>query len=310
MKRFLLIFTLISASLSFAVTRTEKRIARLVKPYEKVIEFVSDLDSIQQVNDHDVFVFFYKYGLYHKKDVTKFKRVVRVVKKMASTRKHLYDNDLELDILIDNLEKIQKFIVDYAATYYALITYHEIAAYYYYIDEQHQAVVGLITEQSEKLGLPSMQGRGLYKFVKKIDLDQRRLAALFAQNIISDELMIKVNQIKTKLIVLKRKIAMNPLYKSQLSKTRWFKACAVLILPFFVMLPLASYGTVFLGSSSAAYFFKVQGIGYLTLYGAGSLIVTIKELKESSQYDIPVHSTSLFSWFRPLFWPLTWVPRG
>ena len=39
-------------------------------------------------------------------------------------------------------------------------------------------------------------------------------------------------------------------------------------------------------------------------------IVTVKEMRESTQYNISVHSTSVFSWFMPVFWPLTWIPRG
>lgn len=229
MKRLLLIFACVMSSLSVVANHDKHRIERLVEPYEQAINFIMNVDNTCQVKDHDIFMFFNTTNLYEKKDVRKFNRVVHMVKKLTYTKKSLLESRNELELLIDNLEKVQKFIVDYAATHYALITYYEIAASYYYIDEHHADVTNLIMQQSEKFGLPSMQGRGLYKFVKKIDLNLRRLTALFAQNIISDEVAVKANQIKTKLITLKSKIVENSQYKVQRSKTRWLKAFGIIV---------------------------------------------------------------------------------
>ncbi len=225
MKRFILLFSMVSASFLIGTSRLEKRITRLIKPYEKAIEFVINLDPARPINDHDTFMFFNKNGLYQKKDVRKFNSVVRTVKRLTYAKKFSSENRGQLELLIAHLEKVQNFIVQQATTYYALITYYEIAAFYYYIDEQHADVVNLIIQQSEKLGEPNMQqGRRLYKFVKKIDLDLRRLTALFAQNLVSDDLVVKMNGIKTKLLILKSKIVVSNLYKAQLSKTRWLEA--------------------------------------------------------------------------------------
>lgn len=308
MKKFLLVLALFSISFIDAINSAEKRIVRLLQPYDEAVDFIINLDPLRQVNDHDVFVFFNKHGLYQKKDVRRFNSTFRVVKKLIYTKKSLYKNREKLELLIDNLEKVKNFIVDHAATYYALITYYEIAASYYYIDEQHDAVVNLIVQQSDKLGLPRMQGRGLYKFVKKIDLDLRRLTALFAQNTVSDDLILKMNAIKTKLVILKAKIVENPIYKSQLSKTRWLKAFGLLLSLIPICIAAGFFNAMLPGSLASSYLLAlICAIPILFLTQA---VVTMHELYESSRYNIPVHSNSLFSWFMPVFWPLTWIPRG
>ena len=296
MKRFLTILMIFAVSLAHATSYGEKRIARLIKPYEKAMDFITDLDPERQVNDHDVFVFFSKNDLYEKKDVKKFKSALRIVKRLTYTKKSLRENRQQLELLIDRLEIVQNFIVQYATTYYALITYYEIAANYYYIDEQHNAVVDVIIQQSDKLGLPDMQkNRGLYKFVKKIDLDLRRLVALFAQNIISDDLVVKMNQLKTKLIILKSKIVISFEYKSQLSKTRWLKAFGAIVVPFLIVLPISCFSLLFLQAPALEFFLECQAIGYFSVFIATSWFITCKELHESSKYNIPVYKSSVIS---------------
>ncbi len=245
MKKILAIFSCLISFLVSATSRDFHRIERLVQPYESAIEFITNLDLTKQINDHDVFVFFNSNDLYEKKDVSKFNRVLRQVKQRTYAKRSLQGHREELELLIGNLEKVQKFIVDYASTHCALIKYYEIAASYYYIDEQHAAVVDVMIQQSAKLGLPDMQsGRGLYKFVKKINKDIHTLAVVFYQNSLSDELTIKMNQLKIKLVTLRSKIVTHQLYLSQLSKTRWLKAFGVLTVYSVMLVPIVVVSTL------------------------------------------------------------------
>jgi hypothetical protein len=286
MKRILTIFALVMTSLIVA-NRDQYCIERLVEPYEQAIEFITNLDPARQVNDHDVFVFFNKNDLYEKKDVRKFNRVLRMVKKLTYTKKSLRKNREQLEQLIDNLENIQNFIVDHASTHYALITYYEIAARYYYIDELHTAIADLIIQQSDKLGLPNMQGRGLYKFVKKIDLDIARLTILFVQSDLSDDLIVKVNKLKTKLVALKHKIISSDMYKAQLSKTRWLKAFALLGIP----VSIIAIGGIIAATAGWATS-ELVVIPLLAAWGTGVLVTcdafALRDMHEAYVYNLPL----------------------
>ena len=297
------------------VDRLESRIEKIVYPYQEAMNFVLSLDPARAVNDHDVFMFFNKHGLYKKQDIRRLQRTVRIVKKLIQSKKSLPEVQAKITVLLYDLEKVTKFVAAYATTYATLITYYEIAAYYYYIDEQHAHVVDFLMEQSEKIGLPKMHKRGLYKFVKKIDLDLRRLTGLFTKEIISDDLVVKMNQTKSKLLTLKNKIVINAEYKQQLSKTRLLKAFGIIIAPAILLgMVYGSYifwiclsGTGYFGANEA----MIGAVATLsTLIFTVSLGITIQQLRESSKYNIPVHSTSLFSWFTPIFFPLTWISRG
>lgn len=315
MKRFLFSLSLIFASFAFGIDRLESRIEKLVEPYQSAVDFVLNLDPARAVNDHDIFMFFNKNGLYKKQDLRKLQRTIRIGKRLIQSKKSLPEIQHNLAGILNDLEKVAKFVAQYAPIYEALITYYEITAYYYYIDEQHPQVVEFLMEQSEKIGLPKMHKRNLYKFVKKIDLDLRRLTALFTKPITSDDLVVKMNQTKAKLLTLKNKIIVSAQYKEQLSKTRWLKAFGVIIAPAILLgMVYGSYmfwiclsGTGCLGAGEAVI---IAGATLLTLGFAVTLGITMHELRESSKYDIPVHSTSVFSWFRPVFLSLTWVPRG
>lgn len=290
----------------FGTDRLYKRIEKLIFPYEKVIDFFDCLDSSGNIHDQDVYSFFTTSNLYQKKEIRKFHRILRIIKHVTYSKKSLYKHRKELELLINKLEKIQKFVVDYATTYYALITYYEIVSSYYYIDEDDEAVVNVIMQGFDKLGLQSMRGRGLYKFVKKIELDLRRLQALFFQNMISDELIVKINKIKTKLVIFKGKIIESSEYKKQLMKTRLLKAIGVSILFFAIIVPINIVLNEMLPVASSFVHPLIFRSSPVPIIGT---VITIQEMNESTKYNIPVHSTSLFSWFRP-FWPLTWIPRG
>jgi hypothetical protein len=302
MKRFLFSLSLISASFAFGFDRLERRIEKLVQPYQAAMDFVVGLDPARVVNDHDVFMFFNKNGLYKKQDVRKFERTVRIVKNLMRSKKLLPEVHTKIAGILYELETVGNFVTAYASTYAALITYYEIAAYYYYVDEQHPQVVDFLMEQSEKIGLPKMHKRNLYKLVKKINLDLRRLTALFTKPTTSDDLVVKMNQTKVKLLTLKSKIIVSAQYKEQLSKTRWLKAFGVIVAPAILlgmvygsyMLWICLSGTGCLGADEAAI---IAGTTLLTLLFAVTLGITMHELQESSKYDIPVHSTSTFSWF-------------
>ena len=302
---------LFSTFVMFSTDRLERKMNRLIEPYQGAIAFIDDMDQSRAVNDHDVFIFFNRHGLYKKRDIKKLHTTIRIMKSLLRAKKIAPDVKNKITVQLCNLIKIIEFINVYASTYAALITYYEISAYYYYIDEQHGSVIDLLMEQSEKLGLPTMKKRGLYAFVKKINLDLRRLQSLFTQEIISDDLVVKMNQVKRKLLVLKNKIIISSEYKAQHSKTRWLKAVGVL-------LPVILFGALFISgiipiwsSQAVAYkFFPDYFIAELLCYPFVGLGISIHEFKEASKYNIPVHSSSLFSWFRPFFWPFTWVARG
>jgi hypothetical protein len=312
MKKILLPILLVLTPCIMIADRLERRIDKLVKPYQGALDFITALDPVHQVNDHDVFVFFNQNQMHKKQDLRNLKSTVRIIKRIACTKKSLPQTQSKIAVLLHDLGRVIDFIENYATTYAGLITYYEITACYYYIDEQHADVVNLLMNQSDKLGLPSMQKRGLYKFVKKIDLDVRRLTALFTRNIISDDLVVKMNQTKTKLLTLKSKIIVSKDYKVQHSKTRWLKTFGVLIVPVFVFgvaYGAAIFWAMLSGTQVCEVGTIVTPILYPTLF-VTTLGITAQELRQSSKYNIPVHSTSLFSLFTPLFLLFTWIPRG
>lgn len=286
MKRIFIALVFIASSL-FSTDRDFYRIERLVEPYREAMVFLDDLGVDHQVNDHDIFVFFNKSDLCEKKTIKVFKSVLRRVKSLTYNRKSLQSHREDLEVLIGKLERVQKFVTDYISTYYAIKAYYEISAAYYYIDEQHSAVVDLLMQQSDKLGLGSMEGRGLYKFVKKLDFDIQRLAILFVKNALSDDLVIKINLLKTKLVVLRNKIAMSTVYKSQLSKTRWLKAFAFLGIPLiiigaaivFAMTIESVAGLVFAGLFLSLWFFSLV---------ISDTVFVVKDLRKACVYDMPV----------------------
>lgn len=307
MKRFLLVFACMFTLGIHAVRSIEKRIHKLVAPYEKAITFITSLEPAHTINDHDIFIFFSKYGLYEQKSVRNLKSTIHAMKKIITSKKVLDTEIQDVKLLLHNLEKVYGFVSQHAKMYYALVTYYEIAGQYHYIDEGNDQIVDLMLHQPEKLGLPRLhQGRGLYKFCKKIDLNLRRLATLFVEYNLSDNAIVQINSLKKKLVSLQKKIVQHKVYIAQLTKTRWLKA-------FGILMPILFYGIVVL-LNSASYFMPIISTAFywgypLTVYLFGSMIITCKELQESAKYRIPVRSHSLFSWFMPIFLPLTWIGR-
>ena len=72
MKRLFFVFAMFVAPLISSLDRVERQVAKLVNPSDGAIDFVTNLNVAHKVNDHDIFVFFDKNGLYGKKDVKKF----------------------------------------------------------------------------------------------------------------------------------------------------------------------------------------------------------------------------------------------
>ncbi len=292
-------------SVFYGADRLDRKIEKIAKPYQPAIAFLANLDNAAAVQDHDIFVFFNNFGLHTKNDVRKLQSAMKILKRFAASSKASHDTQIKLNVLLHDLQGVAQFARQYAANYQSLVAYYEISAYYFYIDEQHPAIVSMLMQQHEQLGLPSMHKRGLYKFVKKIDLDLRRLTSLFTKNTTSDELVVKLNQLKRKLITLQSSIHASAEFKAQQSKTRWLKFFGVFVVPVVLFSPLivaASLGAV----AGPLYIF----VPAVILYPFVSFSMAIHELKESSKYDIPVHSTSLFSWFRPSFPLFTWMPRS
>lgn len=304
MKRLLLTAAMFLGSVIFSTDRLDRKIEKMAKPYQSAITFLANLDRAAVVQDHDIFVFFNNFGLHTKNDVRKLQSTMKILQRFAVSSKTSHDTQIKLNVLLHDLRGIAQFARQHAANYQSLVAYYEISAYYFYIDEQHPAIVSMLMQQHEQLGLSSMHKRGLYKFAKKIDLDLRRLTSLFTKHTTSDELVVKLNQLKRKLMTLQSSIHASAEFKAQQSKTRWLKF-------FGVMLPVVLFAPLILAASMGAastlwYIF----IPTVLLYPLVSFSMTIHELKESVKYNIPVHSTSLFSWFVPAFPLLTWTPRS
>jgi len=304
MKRFLLVFALILPVFVDASYKAEKKIDKLARPYEKAVESLATLQTRAQLDDYTIYQYFTESGLLTKKDQRKFDRSLKMIKTLVKINTFSLSQKNKISFLIDNLDRVYNFIIEHASTHYA---YYDIAGYYHYVDEQQSDLAEVLMEKSTQLMLPSMHGRGLYKFVKKIDLDLRRLNALFINNNLSDAEILKINQLKNKLLTLKSNLTDSFEYERQLRKTRWLKAVGVFvwIIPFILFIP--SFIMIILPAPTYVYVCQQLIVGS---YLITMLSITVKEMHESTKYQIPVHSTSLFSFFRPWFWPLTWIPRG
>ena len=90
MKKKLLPILLLLTSCIMSVDRLERRIDKLVKPYQRALDFIVALDPVHQVNDHDVFVFFNQNKLYKKQDLRKLKSTMRIIKRITCTKKSLH----------------------------------------------------------------------------------------------------------------------------------------------------------------------------------------------------------------------------
>ena len=250
MKKFLSIMFLFLTSSIMSLDRLDHKVDRLTKPYLPAMNFVTSLENDHEINDHDIFVFFSNYGLCQKKDIRKLKNTIQAIKRLAKNKKSLPETQAKIGILIEDLQAVVNFIANYAKVYRALATYYEISARYYYIDEQHPGVVNTLIEQSEKLGVSLMKNRGLYLFAKKIDLDLRRITALFMQQNISDDFAIKLNCTKKKLLELQIKIKNSVEFKKQRSKTRRLKFVGVMLIPLLVYVPIfATPGSIVIATS-------------------------------------------------------------
>ena len=315
MKRFLLVSAFLLPVFVAASYKAEKRIDKLARPYETAVESLAALQTISQLDDYTIYKYFTESGLSTKKDQRKFDRSLKMIKALARINTFSFSQKNKISFLIDNLDRVHNFIIEHASTHYA---YYDIAGYYHYVDEQQSDLAEILMETSTQLMLPSMHGRGLYKFVKKIDLDLRRLNALFINNNLSDAEILKINQLKNKLLTLKNDLTDSFEYQRQLSKTRWLKAAGVLSI--IIIIPVVSalvglvialniYG-VFAYAATDVLVNKFIIIALWSSILIPSVAITVKEMHESTKYQIAVHSTSLFSFFRPWFWPLTWIPRG
>jgi|GEM_PF-1872878 len=277
-------------------------ISDLIAPHRETIDFVTSLDLTQFVKDQDVFRFFNSNGLYQKKDIKNFKRSLQDAQRLISKQ-----NGLKTEK--NNLQVLQEFVENHASRYYVLLKYYEIANFYHAIDESNQEIINLTLSQLEISGLSMMPNNNLYKFIKKISLDLRRLKSLSIKQVVSDELVIKIHWLIAKLNSLTDRIINTEEYKYQLSSARWFKALIILALPIawiaFTVLIVACVASAAGGSSAMA----IGMAGAFSL-GVGSVIAlcaipltvvaavgvtTTCDISDSIRYEIPMEPTSCFS---------------
>ena len=292
-----------------AGNRLDKRAARLVKPYEAAMDYVT-LHQDESMTDNVVFDFFQETNLCKNSDI---KQIRSVISKMYHIQKKETSLEKKEKIaeIIEKLEKVTKFIVESVTTYYAFIVYRDIAESYERIDVTQDDVLLQVNAVLALRGKSVFKGRSLYQFVKQIHIDSTRLKELFGQVVVSDTLVLQINALKVKLDRLKAKVIVTAEYRSQQRKTRLFKSIGV-ILGFVIIATAATMNVIVLCFAPA------QGLyinpawtswAFFTVFAGTCCIVTASELRTSMKYNIPVKSHSLFSGFTPTFWPLTWISR-
>jgi|GEM_PF-1034360 len=301
------ILTLFSSVAICSLRQSEKKIEKLSRDYENTFELAMNLESQSSIDDYAIFKFFHEAGLSTVKARNKINKSLQSMKVLYENGNFSFNQRNKLSFLLDNLYKVQNLIVQYATNDYA---YYDIAAYYHYVDENQPDVVVVLMEISTQLMLPSMHGRGLYHFIKKINLDLRRLNALFVSNALSHDMTLKVNQLKNKLLLLREHIIESLEYQEQAKQTRWLKAVGLLI-PVVAALTIVLMICItpsYVASIAVGIMFVSILVGLTVIFPV--IGITIKELRESNKYQIPVHTDSCFSLFRPFLFPLTWTSRG
>jgi hypothetical protein len=308
-KRSLFFFCCFFSLFTCAGNRLDKRVARLVKPYEAAMDYVT-LHQDESMTENVVFDFFQQTNLCKKNDI---KQIKLVISKMYHIQKKETSLEKKQKIaeIIEKLEKVTKFIVESATTYYAFIVYRDIVESYERIDVTQDDVLLQVNAALALRGKSVFKGRSLYQFVKQIDIDSTRLKELFGQVVLSDNLVLQINALKIKLDTLKTKIIATQEYRSQQRKTRLFKSIGVIFA--FLVVAIATTINVIVVCVAPAQGLYINPAwtswAFFTVFAGTCCIVTASELRTSMKYNIPVKSHSLFSGFTPTFWPLTWISR-
>ena len=90
-----------------------------------------------------------------------------------------------------------------------------------------------------------------------------------------------------------------PIYKQQLRKTRWLKACGIVFVPMALFVPLVvlvgclSPLSLIITIPELIIVAPILGLLYASLIV--SIVTTIQDVKEAEKYEIPVESRSIFS---------------
>lgn len=305
----LVMFFLISSICINASNRFDLKVENLARPYKKAGDFVFNY-NISEVIDGESISVLYGFSQYNFK---KLDQSLQQATKLIRSRRLMPYQVSNLKILINKLEKIKSFIIDYEG----LITYYEIASTYHEIDMNDDNIVDYLLQKSLQLGLPSMKGRGLYKFVKRIDLDQRRLCALLEYGTTNHDVVIKIQELQQKIQKLRIKIICSSQYATQIGKTRFLKAFGILLFPFvwgcycaiqfMYIYNQIQIATSFVGLLLLIILLPVLIIYYLMIASVGFLIsvpviiiptivaTTIHDCKQAAQYNIPKERSSVFS---------------
>ena len=295
MNFFLLILIIISSVLVNANNHFEQKIAKISSPYEQAMKLLENKIPVANVENNAKFIFdfFNLTNLYTKRNIKKFKQSLAAIKKLSTRKNISSEQTIFANVLILKLENIQQFIIEHAGEHYAHKIYNQIESIYHDIETEN---VNILDELSF---LNPKNNRALYHFVKKIHLDIRRLTALLSLENVTDTTIIKIDNLLKKISILKEKIMETPIYKQQLRKTRWLKACGIVFVPMALFVPLVvlvgclSPLSLIITIPELIIVAPILGLLYASLIV--SIVTTIQDVKEAEKYEIPVESRSIFS---------------
>jgi len=228
----------------------DDRINRLLVPYHDEIKFINSLNSIDKVTDEQIFKFF------SNNDFSKKGRNRKIDGSLRSLNTFFLNKSLSNDLKeklrksIHEMHKIKEFIELHSAPYNAMVKYCQIVSYYKNVNEYDSSLDDIIINNPESLGLPPKNSRSLYQFIKTLDGDVRNLRALWSKDELPQELETKIKAIQVKLLSVKNRLVPNPLYKDQLSRTRWIKSAGIIGFIIVFVVPLL-YTILFSVTTSA-----------------------------------------------------------
>lgn len=297
MNIFLLILIIISSVFINAKESFELKIKKITFDYARAAELIENQTLTTDIENNNVFIsnFFNETGLYSKRAIKKFTQSLNSIKKLATKKNIPQEQIIFVNTSILRLEKIQQFIAKHANTYYAEKIYNEIEEIYHCIDEQDENIL----DQPKLLDISTQKNRSLYHFVKKINLDIRRLHALLALENIADKTIIKLNNLLTKTSILQERFVETSIYKQQLRRTRWLKACGIVFVPMIFIFPIvalyAIIAPITMMATVPALIFGAPVLGLVYASLIVSIVTTVQDIKEAREFEIPVEARSIFS---------------
>lgn len=325
MKKIIIFFvSLVVAFSCAAFSKLEKKVQTKLDSIEILYADAVDMMLEQQaqgsVDEQTIFKFFGQFDLASKKNFKRLKKTHCYLQKKLS--KKALQNHVGLKTWSKRITQLYNFVKEQKNQFYVLSVAQDIGYFYRNYDPLHKNLLQMINNNPKMFGIKSRR-YAIYALAKKLDVDMRRLKHLFASYKMSNSLATFVNSVKTKIMQVREQVLSSVFYKQQRRGMRIWKAIGVLaIFVPLTIVSLAGVSAAFMLSSATATLAQIQvaaevatlsyyaGLALGATLGVVSAGITIKEMVEAYRYKIPVHSTSLFSWFTPVFLPLAWIPRG